>query len=50
MVRSQLPHQLAQLLPEGLKTINLGTHLRESHRKEFDVWYDTVFVPNHKKK
>ena len=48
MVKNQLPKQLLKLIPEDIKTINLGSYLREFHRKEFNLWFEKVFVPNHK--
>jgi hypothetical protein len=48
MMRNQLPSQLEKLVPKVIKTIRLGTYIREEHRTEFNEWFDKIFVPNHK--
>lgn len=50
MERNQLPAQLEKLIQPGAVTHYYGEYFRTNFRKEFNDWYEKVYVPNHTKR
>ncbi len=50
MTRDQLPSQLAKLIPVNYRGTKCGEVIRSSFRKEFDNWFNKVYVPNHERR
>lgn len=44
---NELPSNLSAMVTGKCQTPRYGTWIREHHRKAFDLWYTTVYLPNH---